>query len=232
MQYKKLLLVTLAINVFMFILEVLKVVELILKSDILSDGAAILSVVATCLTFWNIVVLVRLYRHPVARAALVSGALIMFLLIIYVAQCIVYYHNIDQRQHALPVICIFLFAQLLSGILLYRFWEFILFNYDDDQDPDYLADDFGYGVTPTISSPVSSPHTGSANSYRDDVSLTGSFNNMFNVKSSPPVTLQSAAIDPTVGRGRVGSSSSSSSNRSSGNTASLTANAHMSDNRS
>lgn len=141
-QFEKLILITIAMNIVMALGEVAKVVDLLKdkNNNIRKNGGAVLSMIATVLTLWNIVVLVRLYRHPRPRAALMSGAIILCLWIIYVVQSIMYYGSYDNSPQYLPLVCVFLVLQLLSGWLLYRFWEFILFNYDDDDD---ISDSMG-----------------------------------------------------------------------------------------
>ena len=152
--FRKLLLVTIFMNVLMLAVEMVHIEYVFEHRD--KDGAAFLSLIAVILTLLNIAIISRLYRKPRPLAALVSCAIILFLEVIYIVQTILYYNSLNSTS-TLAVIIIFLLAQLISSSLLYRFWEFILFNYDSESEvgtEEQLSVKIGDSASLRLDSPV------------------------------------------------------------------------------
>ena len=80
----------------------------------------------------NCLLIVKLIYRPTTRSALISSSLIMVLFILDTVQLATYRHPEEIRDAITISLCaLFLFFQAASAILLYRYWEFAMFHFDD-----------------------------------------------------------------------------------------------------
>lgn len=110
--------------------------QLLKNSDdmVFAISAAVLAIV-------NIVIIGRLICRPSVRLAMSSFLIILVLEIIYIIQTVIYFRIIEQKIWNIAVTILFIMLQLLSAIFMYRFWEFVLYNYDEGMaSPDDTSD--------------------------------------------------------------------------------------------
>lgn len=129
-QYRFLLLLILLMNILMFFSEIVKLIRELKDHYLKNDSAAILCLIATIITGINALLILKLIINPTTRSALASSCIIVFLELLYILQ-ISFYSNDFEDPVAIVVVTIFLLLQLYSALLLYRYWEFVLFYYND-----------------------------------------------------------------------------------------------------
>jgi hypothetical protein len=93
-------------------------------------GLALLFI-AAILTSINMVHLVKLMTSPTPGTAVSSMGIILVQEVIFVVQAILYYDSMKDEEFVIVLSAFFLFLQAISVVVVYRFWELILFNYDD-----------------------------------------------------------------------------------------------------
>lgn len=127
--YKFFLFLTLLMNLLNLIAEIFTIVYVFEhhKSEVAFD---ILFFLASVILFVNCLFLLRLLKRPTTRSALISAVLILILMIIYVVQVVLYADSSTNLEVLISLCAIFFFAQFISSVLLYRYWEFAMFHYD------------------------------------------------------------------------------------------------------
>lgn len=99
----------------------------------------VLAFLATFLTTINCGLTALVLFKPSARLAITISGVILVLEIVYLAQTILYIlfaddssgDERDSKIFNLSVLSAFLSIYTFCAVVLYRFWEFLLFNYDD-----------------------------------------------------------------------------------------------------
>lgn len=131
-QFRILLCIVICINIFAIIAEIVDIT--VGKNDNtlkLPNEYAVLSIIAAILAFTNVVLLSYLILRPSSTIALMSCALILFLEIIYITQVIIFYVESSSNISILAINIIFIILQFLTSPILYRYWEYIFYYYDD-----------------------------------------------------------------------------------------------------
>jgi hypothetical protein len=133
-QFRILLFLVLCINVFAIMAEI---IDITYKDDDalnLPNEYAVLSIIAAILAFSNVMLLGILIFRPSSTLALCSCALILFLEIIYIAQIIIFYVESSSNTAILVINIIFIVLQVLTSAILYRYWEYVYYYYDDTRN--------------------------------------------------------------------------------------------------
>jgi len=132
-EFRVLLLMTVCLNIFGIIAEIIDITYRTDDTLPLPSAYAILSIIAAILALINIALIVKLIILPTTRSALLSCALILLLEVIYVVQFIIFYTTSDSNNVVLAFNILFIIFQVLTSIVLYRFWEYVYYTYDDDK---------------------------------------------------------------------------------------------------
>lgn len=131
-QYRFLLFVSLIVNLVFLSLQVGRFGYLVEQHDLGGDKGLTLVILAFILTTINSGLLLKLMVSPTPRAAVCSMGIILVQEGIFIAQTAIYYGIAAGEAYIVALSIIFLFLQLISVVVVYRFWEFILFNFDSD----------------------------------------------------------------------------------------------------
>lgn len=133
-QFRVLLLATLAMNAFFFLSQIARLVYLIVDNSFHTDDNVAPFMVGVIVTFLNCTRLIWLIVSPTPRCALISLSLVLALEVVFVVEVIIYFNQInkDNGVWLLGITLMFMFLQLVSALLLYQYWEFVLFNYDPE----------------------------------------------------------------------------------------------------
>jgi len=90
-----------------------------------------LVIIAFVLTLINCGYLIKLIYAPTPSFAVTCMGIIIVQEILFIAQTIIYYDDLSQYDAVIALSVVFLFLQLGTIIPVYRYWELVLFNYDD-----------------------------------------------------------------------------------------------------
>jgi hypothetical protein len=131
-QYRGLLFITLMINFVFFSLQVGRFGYLMVHDDLENDDALTLVIIAFILTSINMAHLVKLMITPTPRVAVSCMGIILLQECVFIAETAAYYNDIVDSDYMLALSIVFLFLQLGTVMVVYRFWELILFNFDGD----------------------------------------------------------------------------------------------------
>lgn len=132
-EFRILLALTILLNIFAIIAEIVEISYRTDDSLPLPSAYGILSLIAIIMAFINASLIFKGIIRPSTRAPLVSCLLIVVLEIIYVAQIIIFYTTSDSNTLVFSLNVIFIVIQLLTSIILYRYWEYVYFSYDDEK---------------------------------------------------------------------------------------------------
>lgn len=132
-QYRVLLIAILIFNLLMFAGELVRMASIVVNQThkIGENVAGVISFVATVLTLVNCGFLFYLARHADSRIALTAASITLTLEVLYIVQTAIYIHSFDDSIGFLALTVLFLIVQLLTAWLLYRYWEFSFYNYDE-----------------------------------------------------------------------------------------------------
>ena len=140
-QYQVFLFITLIINFVFLCLQVVRFGVIVTNEEISNDLTLV--IIAFVLTTINCGYLIKLMYAPTPSFAVTCMGIILVQEVLFIAQTILYYGEFIDDVAVIVLSVIFLFLQLCSVIPVYRYWELILFNYDDG----------GWSENPSISSP-------------------------------------------------------------------------------
>ena len=133
-QYRILLFIAFLVNLLFFTLQVGRFFYLLVRSELGNDDALTLVILAFLLTTINMIQLVKLMWSPTPRVAVSCMGLIIVQEGVFIGETAAYYNDIVNGQSwLLALSIIFLFLQLISVLVVYRYWEFLLFNFDAEQ---------------------------------------------------------------------------------------------------
>lgn len=130
-QYRFLLFIALVVNLVFLILQVARFVYLILYSSLGNDKGLFLVILAFILTTMNIAIFIKLMVAPTPGYAVSCMGIILVQEAIFIAQTALYYNLVKGEDYIIALSVVFLILQLVSVVVVYRFWELVLFNYDD-----------------------------------------------------------------------------------------------------
>lgn len=130
-QYRFLLFVALVVNLTFLILQVARFAYLLVYSSLGEDKGLFLVILAFILTSLNSAILVRLMVAPTPSYAVACMGIILVQEAIFIAQTALYYNLAKGEDYIIALSALFLILQLVSVVVVYRFWELVLFNYDD-----------------------------------------------------------------------------------------------------
>jgi hypothetical protein len=85
------------------------------------------------LLFVNCLLIIKLISRPTTRSALISAVLILLLMLLYTIQMALFADTTETIETRITLTAVLMFLQFISSILLYRYWEFAMFHYDDSQ---------------------------------------------------------------------------------------------------
>ena len=139
-QYQIFLFITLIINIVFLCLQMARFGVIIM--DEYGDDLTLV-IIAFVLTTINCGYLIKLMYAPTPSFAVTCMGIILVQEVLFIVQTILYYKYFVGYDAVIALSVIFLFLQLCSVIPVYRYWELILFNYDDG----------GWSENPSISSP-------------------------------------------------------------------------------
>jgi hypothetical protein len=133
--YKFFLFLTLIMNILNLIAEVCSILYIFEKQKQSDVGGTMLFFLASFVLTINCFFLIKLLYRPTTRSALISALLILILMIVYVIQVSLYARpDSSATLPALVSFCVVFFVlQLISSVLLYRYWEFAQFHYDGSE---------------------------------------------------------------------------------------------------
>lgn len=127
-HYRALLVLTFVLNIVSLVAEVLHMVVVFLDKNYISGSICL---AATTLTVINCFLVLRLIIKPTTRAALASSAIILIIEVVYIIQTVVESQTLIRGVAALVVTIVLLVCHLCTAWLLYRYWEFAMYHYDD-----------------------------------------------------------------------------------------------------
>jgi hypothetical protein len=130
-QYRVLLFITLMVNLVFLSLQVSRFGYLLYHKSLGNDNGLTLVIIAFILTSINIIHLIKLMIAPTARLAVSCMGIILIQEAIFIAETVVYYQYATE-DYIIALSVVFLFLQLISVVVVYRFWELILFNFDSE----------------------------------------------------------------------------------------------------
>eukprot|EP01031_Cornospumella_fuschlensis_P023549 gene23549-28559_t len=85
------------------------------------------------ITFFNIIIIIRIIHYPKESYALTSSVCMLLCMIANIVIFTAIYTSATDTRHAILVLNILFFVfQLYASYILYRYWEFVKFNYDED----------------------------------------------------------------------------------------------------
>ncbi|KAJ1430234.1 hypothetical protein B484DRAFT_395999 [Ochromonadaceae sp. CCMP2298] len=139
-QYQFCLSITVLINLAFDFYQIARLIYLVLTDIILEDNALSLLIVGTILTTINIGNLLTLLWKPTPKIAVVCMITVVVQEVIFVIETVLYFDDIKGYAVFTALAVLFLLLQFFTLFLLFRYWEFLLFNYDDSgegQDSSY-----------------------------------------------------------------------------------------------
>lgn len=139
-QYQVFLFITLIINFVFLCLQVVRFGVIVLDKI---ENDLTLVIIAFVLTTINCGYLIKLMYAPTPSAAVTCMGIILVQEVLFIAQTILYYKDFVGVYAVIVLSVIFLVLQLCSVIPVYRYWELVLFNYDDG----------GWTESPSLSCP-------------------------------------------------------------------------------
>eukprot|EP00598_Pedospumella_elongata_P010958 CAMPEP_0185002564 /NCGR_PEP_ID=MMETSP1098-20130426/74180_1 /TAXON_ID=89044 /ORGANISM="Spumella elongata, Strain CCAP 955/1" /LENGTH=214 /DNA_ID=CAMNT_0027530073 /DNA_START=35 /DNA_END=679 /DNA_ORIENTATION=+ len=139
-QYQIFLFITLIINIVFLCLQMARFGVIIM--DEYGDDLTLV-IIAFVLTTINCGYLIKLMYAPTPSFAVTCMGIILVQEVLFIVQTVLYYKYFVGYDAVIALSVIFLVLQLCSVIPVYRYWELILFNYDDG----------GWSENPSISSP-------------------------------------------------------------------------------
>lgn len=95
-----------------------------------------LSIIATLFTAIIFILLIFLAFKPTTGRAITSCGLVLFMELLYLFQAVLTIVSDPDEASTFDstMVAVFFVIYFWSSILLYRLWEFLLFNYDDSVD--------------------------------------------------------------------------------------------------
>lgn len=129
-QYRILIYATIFCNALSLIAEGCYLVQLQDRHDFSETYYSVIPWVVTILSGLNVCLLLKLTQRPTTQATLGALAIMLCLIIAYVIQACIHYIGVYTSALEISFVVIFIIIQLFSAIMLYRFWEMILYNYD------------------------------------------------------------------------------------------------------
>ena len=129
--YRFLLAIVLMVNLVFLSLQVIRFGILMMDHSLGKDQGLSLVIIGFILTSFNIMHLLKLMIAPTPGYAVWCMGIILVQEVIFVAETVLYYGIVEGMDYIIAVSALFLFLQLISVVVVYRFWELILFNYDD-----------------------------------------------------------------------------------------------------
>lgn len=138
-QYRILLLFTFCLNALSFAMEVVHMVVLFIEKDLVM---AMVSLIATILTCINCSIVLKIIAYPSTRLALTSSAIILVLEVVYIAQCVVEADTLIRATAVVFVTSIMLALHFCTAFLLYRYWEFVMYHYDESNGLQTFVNNF------------------------------------------------------------------------------------------
>ncbi len=137
-QYKILIYICIFINTFSFVIELLYLIQLCQQGHISRLDESIIPFFVTFLSFANIWLMARLTRWPTTQLALSSLCTMLCLEVAYIAQTCLHYAG-SAKSAEIGLTSLFIVLQFFSAVMLYRFWEMILYNYDGPSETSSLS---------------------------------------------------------------------------------------------
>ena len=139
-QYKSLLVAQFVLNLVMMLTQICYILTFHVWSrshswddqvSLVEGNLVVLAVLATVILCSICLLLVKLMSSPTKRATHITGMLVVLLIAVYIVQSVVYYTKVqDEICWQLGILVLLVCLQASSLALLYRYWEFLLFNYD------------------------------------------------------------------------------------------------------
>ena len=129
-QYRFALFITLIINLVFLSLQVIRFGFIVFEGDDKDHDISIV-IIAFILTTINCGYLVKLMYAPTPRFAVACMGIILVQEVLFIVQTVLYYGDFAKYPAVIALSVIFLFLQVFTIIPVYRFWEIVLFNYDD-----------------------------------------------------------------------------------------------------
>jgi len=139
-QYQIFLFITLIINFVFLCLQMVRFGVIVM--DEYGDDLTLV-IIAFVLTTINCGYLIKLMYAPTPSFAVTCMGIILVQEVLFIVQTILYYKYFVGYDAVIALSVVFLVLQLCSVIPVYRYWELILFNYDDG----------GWSENPSITSP-------------------------------------------------------------------------------
>lgn len=131
-QYKVLIFVCILLSSVTLVIEVFYLINLTKHHDVSEINASLIPLLVTILSGCNIMLLVKLIKKPTTKTTLISLSIMLILMVAYIVQTIISYAG-NENKHSIELTAtiVFIVIQFFSAVMLYRFWEMILYNYDD-----------------------------------------------------------------------------------------------------
>lgn len=102
----------------------------------------VMGIMAMILAAFNILIIVKLIVKPTARSSLVACGFIVALELLYVIQTIEYFSMTgDDWAPLISFVICALVTQLVTAYILYRHWEFVLYDYDGNANDSIVDGD-------------------------------------------------------------------------------------------
>lgn len=129
-HYRLLLSVILTINILFLVLQITRVIYVSVERSWAKENALPIVLLAICLTIANIVNVLKLITSPTPTVAVSSMVIMVIQEFIFIAETIIYYNLMNSRAGVFLLSVLFLVLQVWAILVIYRFWEMVLFNYD------------------------------------------------------------------------------------------------------
>eukprot|EP01039_Chlorochromonas_danica_P011210 gene11211-12502_t len=135
-HYRALLFLTFILNLICFLAEVSHMVFLFLQDT--AYAMAIIGLLTSILTLYNCYLILKLIYRPSTQLSLLSTLIILILEVFYIVQTVLFAYPNNSDTSALlretisvVITAVLLTLQLLTAWLLYRYWEYAMFQYDE-----------------------------------------------------------------------------------------------------
>ena len=128
--YRVFLFLALIINLVFLLLQVIRFAVIIIDDNGTGNDLSLV-IIAFTLTTINCGYLIKLMYAPTPSFAVTCMGIIIVQEILFIAQTIIYYKYFVRYDAVIALSVVFLFLQLGTIIPVYRYWELVLFNYDD-----------------------------------------------------------------------------------------------------
>eukprot|EP01031_Cornospumella_fuschlensis_P019046 gene19046-23331_t len=102
----------------------------------------VVSLVATILTCVNCGIVLKIIAYPSTGLALMSSVIILVLEVVYIAQCVVEADTLIHESAVIIVTSIMLTLHFCTAFLLYRYWEFVMYHYDESNGLQTFVNNF------------------------------------------------------------------------------------------